>query len=340
MKLRSRSGARRRVARWSLAVFFVAACSSSVASTANAQVTGPREREWSGYTSQPLTLPELDFGAELDVTYDHSEPVNGEKLNGGGVDLHAAFGITHDIELELTIFSIMGGDFAITPLLSPHFLPRADWGMSRVGITVRIFNDLVGEIGARFRLLVDNDATVGLNGGLPIRLFAGGRDGTYLRFDTGLGFVGRIPTQDRRHPDFGLVDVSSDPLSYDAGVPLRLLFSPVPSFPLWFGFNTGFGMFDIVDEDTMFIPLGFTAGFSIGVAPTAGYDGMVDIGLSALFPQFFEPMRSSTDGMIESETWQLGAFLRFAMPVVANTSSSANAMAQPRNEAWSVPTEL
>jgi hypothetical protein len=152
------------------------------------------------------------------------------------------------------------------------------------------------EVGARFRLLVDSNAHVGLNFGLPVRVHVPG----VFRLDTGFAFIGNIAGRDPDLSTFMIADVSVNPSAPDAGIPLRFMFQPVETF--WLGFNTGFGALDVETEESIFFPLGFSLGGTIPIKSSI----KLDLAGSFLFPFFIAPAGDNLEETIISELWQVG----------------------------------
>lgn len=272
------------------------------ASTSFAQITGRKLDELPvPHVDRPLTLPKLNLAVGLDGTLSHFEAnffFASLDATGGSLDLGGALGVTDDVEIEAVVISMAFEDGWVSPslpLVPFEGVDGADWGLTRLGATLRFFAADAAEVGARFRFLVDNNATLGFNGGLPIRLRLPG----VLRFDTGFHFIGLVPTRESSSAVFGLIDVGSSPLSPEAGFPLRLAIQTIDE--LWIGLNTGFGVLDVGEDDSAFMPLGATLGGSIPVN-----DVILDLTGSFLFPTFFLLGGEDTDEVIGSELWQIG----------------------------------
>jgi len=271
--------------------------------TAEAQVTGmEQDKLKTPFVERSLVLPEMWVRGQLDASFTHIES-GSFASNGGWIDIGGAFGILDDLEVEAALISMATEEVSLSPIGS-YITDGADWGMSRLGVTFRFLATDVVEMGARFRFLIDNAATIGFNGGLPIMLHAGG----VFRLDTGLGFIGRVPTN-TGNPSFGLVDVNTNPSAPEAGIPLRMAFQAIDE--LWFGLNTGFGVGDVADEETIFLPLGATVGGTIPIDPV-----VLDVSGSFNFPTLFMPAAGFDDAKILSELWQVGlsAKAHFGLP--------------------------
>lgn len=273
---------------------------------AEAQVTGKHlDKLPTPYVDRSLVLPEMWVTGELDASYTHFEAGFLGAFNSGWIDIGGAFGVLDDLEVEAALISLATEDgVALTPIAAFDPIDGADWGMTRLGATFRFLADDAVEMGARFRFLIDNNATIGLNGGVPILLHAGG----VIRLDTGLGFVGRLPTQGG-DPSFALVDVNSNPMGPEAGIPLRLAIQAIDE--LWLGVNTGFGVLDVSDEDSIFLPLGASVGGSIPIDPL-----LLDVTAAFNFPVFVAPTGRDTEERVNSELWQVGlaAKAHFGLP--------------------------
>lgn len=174
------------------------------ARAAEAQVTGKQhERLPPAFVDRSLVLPRLWLTSELDGSLTHLESElgpTGTADNGGWIDLGAAMAVLDDLELEATVASINFGSIGISTIGSYRNISQSPftavdtapvhWGMAKLGTTFRFLAADAVEMGLRFRVLVDREATVGLSGGLPV-LLHGNR---YARVDTGLAFLGRVPT--------------------------------------------------------------------------------------------------------------------------------------------------
>lgn len=276
---------------------------------AAAQITGEHSDKLSlAHVSRPLTLPEMHVRAELDGTYSHFESGLGA-ANGGALELGGAFGLFDDVELEAVLVSLELGELALTPM-NFDLVDDADWGVSRFGATVRFLASDVAEVGGRFRFFIDRHAALGFGAGLPVVV----RGAKVVRLDTGIHGVGRVPTNGA-NASFGLVDASSVPFSADAGIPLRLSVQAIEE--LWFGLNTGFGAYDVSEDDTIFLPLGLSVGGSVPLDS----DLILDVDASFLFPTFVLPAarggfgESDTDAKIGSELWQIGLGAKVNFPI-------------------------
>lgn len=265
---------------------------------ASAQITGRGgdEKLEPVAAARPLVLPHLGFEGRGDLSLSHVEGHSLDGQTGVVLEATAAGGVLGDIEIELTVLSIAFGQVLVTPLSEEELQGPADWGMSRLGGTLRFVATDEAELAARFRFLVDNDPTIGLNGSMPVRLH-GGR---VFRFDTGVSVVGRVPTARDLSPSFGIADVGSMPLAPEAGVPIRMLFQPAEDF--FFGLNSGFGIVDVTDDDSIFLPLGAQLGGTL----VLGQKLIMDLKGAFLFPTFGQPTFPSMEGRVHSELWQLG----------------------------------
>jgi hypothetical protein len=296
---------------------FVVVFSASTASVAEAQVTGKEHDKLPpAFVDRSLVLPRLWLLGELDASIIHLErdfTYSTIELNGGWVDLGGAIGVTDDLELEATVASVNAGEIGYSPIgfyvLKPLNRPfreeesrSVDWGMAKFGATFRFLAADAAEMGLRFRVLVDNEPTVGLNGAIPVLLHGNG----VARIDTGVSFVGRVPMgsdpilgTSANENSLGLVDVNQNPMAPDAGIPVRVAVQAIEQ--LWFGLNTGFGAFDVTLSETIFVPLGGSVGTTIAV------EGAVfDLVGVFNFPEFLLPTAAGSDDQIGSELWQVG----------------------------------
>lgn len=270
----------------------------AIAGTAEAQVTGKElDKLPTPYVERPLVLPEMWVTGELDATFTHLDPdsdgFGSFTANGGWVDIGGAFGVLDDLEVEATLISLVTEEIGYSPIGA--YLPDgADWGMSKFGVTFRFLAIDAVEMGARFRFLIDSNATLGFNGGLPIRIHAG----NVFRLDTGLGFIGAVPTKGG-DPAFGLIDVNQNPMAPEAGIPLRFAIQAIDE--LWVGANTGFGVGNVSDEDSIFMPLGASLGGTIPIDPL-----LLDVTGNFNFPLFVHPTGRDTEERVITELWQVG----------------------------------
>lgn len=280
------------------------------ASTSYAQITGRKlDKLPVEYVDRPLTLPKMTLGAGLDVSFNHFEDGDGFfdiDANGANIDIGGNFGILDDIEVEAVVLSLVTEDFGVMPMSTFEAVDGADWGTARVGVTVRFLAEDVVEMAGRFRFLVDNNATIGFNAGLPIRLRAPG----ILRFDTGFNFTGRV---NARSDDgsFGITDVNTNPSGPEPGIPFRFNFQVIEQ--LFIGLNSGLGVLDVENEDTVYFPLGA----SIGGTVDLGDDMLLDIIGAVNFPLFGLPALSDEDldASVFSELWQIGLTGKVYVPL-------------------------
>jgi hypothetical protein len=276
------------------------------AGVAEAQVTGnEQDKLKTPFVERSLVLPEMWVTGELDASFTHYEPGVLGAFNAGWIDIGGAFGVLDDLEVEAALISLATEDgVAFAPITALDPIDGADWGMTRLGATFRFLYTDVAEVGGRFRFLIDNNATLGFNGGVPVLIHAGG----VFRLDTGLGFVGRVPTSGAS-ASFGLVDVNTNPIGPEAGIPLRFAIQAIDE--LWFGVNSGFGVYDVADEDTIFLPLGASVGGTLAIDPL-----LLDVIGAFNFPLFAVPTGRDTGERINSELWQVGlaAKAHFGLP--------------------------
>lgn len=290
----------------------LAAC-LGVASPALAQITGKQtEKTEKPFVERSLVVPEMTVMGELDASFTHMELGDGDfslTLNGGFIDLWGKLGVLDDLEVELVVLSLLTEEGGLMPT-SIDAENDADWGLFRAGATLRLLATDPAELGLRFRLLVDNNAVVGLNGGVPVLV----RGGDVVRLDTGVAWVGRVNQTASlfgvgSDASFGLVDVNTLPMGPEPGIPLRLSIQAIEE--LWIGLNTGFGAWDVTEDDSIFLPLGASIGGTIDAEPL-----LLDILGSFNFPLFIAPAGDDTDAIIQSEIWQVGLGARgyFALP--------------------------
>ncbi len=290
----------------------ILALALACAPDAEAQITGKEtEKTETAFVDRSLVLPEMTVMGELDGSYLHFEAGDtgfSVTINGGFVDLGAKFGLLDDLEAEMVFLSILTQEGFYMPT-SIDLEGDADWGLFRLGATLRFLATDAAEMGVRFRFLADNNAVIGLNGGIPIMLHGG----NVIRLDTGIGWIGRFNQPagitTGGETSFGLVDVNSSPMGPEAGIPLRLAIQAIEQ--LWFGVNTGFGAFDVGEDDTIFLPLGATLGGTIDADPL-----LVDVIGNFNFPFFVTPTGDNTEERVQTEVWQIGLAARayFALP--------------------------
>ncbi len=274
----------------------------AVAPVVSAQVTGKKlDHVPVPYVDRPLTLPALTMAGELDATFTHVELElfgGSEAFNSGAVEILGSFGLFDDLELEAAIVSFVTEELEFMPT-TPEVVQSmrgADWGVARFGATFRFFADDYADIGARFRLLIDNNATVAFNPSLPIRVRYPG----VFRLDTGVSVIGMIQTQIVRDR-FAIIDANSAPMGPDAGVPVKLAFNLVEQ--VYLGLSSGFGVLDVSDDDSIFFPLGAQLG---GTLPLEG-NHVLDLAGLFNFPLFFIPSGNNIEQRIGTEIWQVGA---------------------------------
>lgn len=272
-------------------------------SSASAQITGHAvEHVPVPYVDRPLTLPKLVLAGELGATFTHLEVelfdrARDESFNGGAVELIGTMGITDDVELEIALLSFVTEQHEFTAM-SPRFaesISGADWGVARFGGTVRFFADDFADIGARFRLLVDNNAQIGFNPGLPIRVRYPG----VFRLDTGVSLLGMVQTKGDSHR-FGIVDLNSAPMGPDAGVPVKIAFNFFEQ--MYLQLSSGFGALDVTTDDYIFFPLGAQLG---GTIPFVG-EHVLDLAGGFNFPFFIVPAGNNLEQRLGTEVWQVG----------------------------------
>jgi len=275
-----------------------------------AQITGYKNDEVElSQAKRQLVLPDMTLAPRFDVTFDHFE-VQNTAANGATMELGAQFGLLGDLELEATVISLMVGELAVTPMTlldDPGtigfggFESGADWGVSRFGGTLRFLATDVAEIAGRFRFSVDNNAIIGFEFGLPIRIHLG----DIARLDTGFFMHPRIPTGGG-NAAFGLLDIDDNALRPSPGIPLELVVSPVETF--WLNVSTGLAVPDVTEDNTIYLPLELGLGGTIA----KGRAALVDISANFSFPTLFTP---GFDDKATTNIWQVGLGAKAFIPV-------------------------
>jgi hypothetical protein len=288
----------------------VAAAAFAVSTESHAQITGYKNDSVPiAQAKRQLVLPDLTLAPRFDVTFDHFE-VTGGAANGASLELGAQLGLLGDIEVEATVISLIVGEAATTPITliddAGSFGFRglqsgADWGVFRLGGTLRFLANDVVEIGGRFRFLIDNNAVIGLNFGLPVRIHLG----DIARLDTGIDLHPRFPTSGG-DPVFGLLGVDDNALRPSPGIPLDFVVNPIEA--LWLNIGTGFGVGDVSEDNSIFIPLELGIGGTIA----KGDDALVDIGANFAFPALFTP---AEDDKAFTNVWQVGLGAKGYIPL-------------------------
>ncbi len=288
----------------------LAAAAVVVSDESHAQITGyENDSVPVAQAKRQLVLPDLTLAPRFDVTFDHFDFAGGA-ANGASLELGAQLGLLGDLELEATVVSLIVGEAATTPITLIDdagsfglggLESGADWGVFRLGGTLRFVATDVVEIAGRFRFLVDNNAVIGLNFGLPVRIHLG----DVARLDTGIELHPRFPTSGG-DPVFGLLGVDDNVLRPSPGIPLDFVVNPIEA--LWLSVGTGFGAADVTDDNTIFIPLELGIGGTIAKGKAA----LVDIGASFAFPALFTP---AEDDKAFTNVWQVGLGAKGYLPL-------------------------
>jgi hypothetical protein len=211
------------------------------------------------YVSRPLTLPHLILrpAASLSVL---RISLFGESETAVQLGLGASFGLFDDLELGIVILPL---------LLSPDF----DYGDVPVLVRYRFLAEMV-EIGAELLAYIPTNTDFGLTPALAVRIHGG----DIISVDTGLAIPVRFGSDERGGTTVAL------------GIPLRLNFQVIDM--IFAGVETGFAMIlagDVLDvvsrDETISIPLGFAAGFTL----PADAGPLFDIVASFSFPNFLVP---------------------------------------------------
>lgn len=303
--------------RLSIAATFATAA-FAVSTESHAQVTGWKNDSVPiANAERQLVLPDMTLAPRFDVTFDHIE-IATFAGNGASLELGGQFGLMGDLEFEVTAVSLIVGELATTPVAPIDdagsfgfggLESGADWGVFRLGATLRFLANETVEIGGRFRFLVDNNAIVGLNFGLPVRIHLG----KVARIDTGLDLHPRFQTSGGGvlfggdDVVFGLIGVGDNPLRPTPGIPLDFVVNPIEQF--WLSAGTGFGVYDVTEDDSIFIPVSLGLGGTIA----NGDKALVDIGANFAFPLLFVPANSDDKAL--TNLWQVGLGAKLYLPV-------------------------
>jgi hypothetical protein len=229
------------------------------------------------YGKRPLTLPrmmlspELSFGA-LNISLGPFGSATLMNLKAG-----AEFGITDDFQVDAAPLAFLFGD-------------ASGYGLATVGATYRFVRSDSFEVGARALLGFTDSPDLVFTVGAPMRAhLVEGK----LRLDTGAYLSVIAPNGG--DAQVGLAQIERSVFSPAPGIPLVANFSILEQ--LYAGLNTGFGIFDFANAgDSVFVPLGFQAGYTI----TSQAKPVVDVGASFGFPLMF-----GSDGVV-TELWTLG----------------------------------
>jgi hypothetical protein len=236
------------------------------------------------YAGRPLTLPRKTFSPQLDAAVSRAE-AGRVSATIWQMEVAGSYGVSDDLTVEVRAGGFITGDV------------DTDYTRFLLGATYRFVDGPV-EISGRFRLQVDNNANVGLNPALVVRVHGGDA----VRLDTGVNFTAVIPT-DSGDPVAALGGAITDYLKpAEVGVPLDISFQVAE--PMFVGLSTGYGILTFEDAGQgSFMPLGLFAG---GTVP--GDDGPIaDIGASFGFPLFL--LGSSSDNP-NTNLWTAGITVR------------------------------
>jgi len=240
------------------------------------------------HVDRPMTLPEFYLAPSLGFANLHLES-GGFSANSVIIAAGARFGITDDFEVEATPLSLRFGDIGNDGY--SHFM---------AGATYRILKGDV-EVGGRLRFALNTSPDVFINPSLPIRIHAG----EIVRLDTGVNFSLVLPDGGDATPALaGIGGIASTSGGFffagiEPGVPLNVDFQIVE--PFWMGLGTGFGMFDMTEGESVFVPLGLRAG---GTIPGGKGEPLVDIDGGFSFPLFFTNAPRVDNPA--TEVWQFG----------------------------------
>jgi hypothetical protein len=235
----------------------------------------------------------------ITLSYMTLAPDIGISLFGGGsgnpnvwLSSGLRWGIIDQIEVEATPHSF-------------RFAPNAGYAEPSVGATFAFFRldvEMAGRL--RFFIPIDSSSRVVSPPSDPILEAS-------LPFIFHLGHLAKIDTGINVSMDFkspisaGLTERLPSPLVEEPGIPLKLVFNPVPAF--WLGFSTGYecARFDQAAE-TSFIPVGLQAGITTSTEkhPTA------DFGVRFDLPRLFSPGLPGSD-KIQEDVYSFAAWLRW-----------------------------
>jgi len=248
-------------------------------------------------------IPYVD--RHITLSYMTLAPDVGISLFGGGsgdtnvwLSSGLRFGIIDQIEVEATPNSF-------------RLSPDAGYADPSIGATFAFFRldvEMAGRI--RFYLPLDSVLGVGysgtekpntgpMNASLELSLPFIFHLGKYAKIDSGVNV-----SMDFHSPiGVGLTERLPSPLVEEPGIPVKVIFQPVPAF--WIGAHTGFELqrFDDAAE-TSFIPLGAEAGITTYDAkrPTA------DLGVRFDSPRLFAPGATEK---IQGDVYSFAAWLRW-----------------------------
>ena len=254
----------------------VAAALALAARVAGAQPE-PAESEYPlSFVERPLTLPRMTLAPELELEV--ARQPDGLGVTPVGLNLGATFGITRNWEV---------GAFFL-PL---EFTPSVTYGSPYVAesnlqvfSTFRFLNARAFEMGARLRayFITTTGAGAQITPSVPMIIH--------------LGKVGRIDAEvalpiTARGTAAGGVSAGGATVGLD--VPLSIAFDIIE--PLHVGLSTGVQVEDFGHAgDTLFVPLGFFAGYAIG-----GKRPLLDVDVFFQWAQFIAPTaaNSSTNNL-------------------------------------------
>ncbi|MEP7125987.1 MAG: hypothetical protein ABJE95_33955 [Byssovorax sp.] len=231
------------------------------------------------FAQRPLTLPKMTLAPEVGLEVSHVSIGAFSLGNAVGMEIGAHFGILDDLEVGAVVLPL-------------EFSPDFAYGNPRIEATFRFLKGTV-EIGARLRTtfgLHKGSTGVILEPGLPILIHVG----EAARIDTGVFLPMAFSTSPGDLP-------TSSSTTIGLNIPFQFIYDVIPELHL--GANTGLGIYDFGEAgNTIYIPLGFVAGYAIGNEKGP----LVDIDPYFRFPYFALPGAGSGQDKIYTGIWQTG----------------------------------
>lgn len=208
------------------------------------------------FVKRPLTLPQMMLAPEVGFGLYKIFGFNDLLV---GAHIGASFGVLDDLQVDATVAPI---------LFSPDF----QYSDPSLGATYRFLSGDV-EVGGSLRVFIPTEGDFRLNFGVPVLI----RAGDIVRIDTGvqatLTFGGDTT--------FGLIGQRG--FRFEPGVPIDVAVQIMD--PLFVGVSTGFIVLDFSNTDTLAVPLGARAGFTI----ESDNKPFIDLDARFDFPFFLAP---------------------------------------------------
>lgn len=279
-----------------LRTLVLAVLTAGLTTTALAQ---PQDAQWTepetpaadtypvNYTQRPIVLPALVARGDLNLSILRFNFM-GFSDTAVRLDIGGAFGIIDNLEAGISGERIglrrLGG---LLPLsLSPDFDFLDPYVYGRYRFVASDAFEMAGELG----LVIPFNGNFGFVAALPLRV----RAGEIFSLDGGVEFEGIFV-------DIG-VETNFQP---NLHIVLQPRIAPIEN--IFFGLNTGVSIIDF-DGDLTVIPLGFTGGYVLDIAPTR-----IDLFAEFNFPGFIQPGSAGDTVVTEIYVFTLGAraFLDF-----------------------------